>query len=225
MISVTSETTVKTIKSAEDLMGDLQAIAQYQVLVGVPEEKDTRKSSKMTPEEWKMKQIRKKLKIKEPKSSPGNAMLAYVHDRGSDLQNIPARPFMKPGIALAQNRINTYFRLAAKAGIEGNFEEVKKNLHRAGLAGQNGIRNIIRIGLNFEPLKRATLLRRTRMIDGKISPGRLRMWHGDKGKREELMAAMQPLQDTGQLRNSITYVVVDGNSGSRQVGPVKDETE
>ena len=69
MISVTSETTVKTIKSAENLMADLQAIAQYQVLVGVPEEKDTRL-----------------------KGEVGNAMLAYVHDNGSPKQGIPARP-------------------------------------------------------------------------------------------------------------------------------------
>jgi hypothetical protein len=199
----------KTKLDLEGLMTELKALSNNRVLVGVPSEKSSRS---FTPEEWENRK-------KNPLGRVNNAMLAYVHDNGSPAQGIPKRAFMKPGISKAQSRINTEFKAAAQAMLAGNKEEMNTRLHRAGLIAQNSIRNVIRQGEGFVPLKRATLLARSRRrgylwfqlskaemagID-KSQRGSLR-----KQKREELMSSMHPLMDTNQMLKSIVYVVEDG---------------
>lgn len=147
------------------------------VYVGVPEEKDARK---------------------EP-GTIGNATLAYIHDNGSPLQNIPARPFMKPGIEKARDRISEHLKNAIQASLEGKKDKAIIHLNRAGIVASTSIKNVINEGEGFAPLKRATLLGRLRKRKA------AKKW--TKKKREETMASMHPLIDTGSLRNSITYVV------------------
>lgn len=159
------------------MVNDLLALTKKQVLVGVPEENDPRETG----------------------DGIGNASLAYIHDNGSPLANIPARPFMKPGIAKAQDRINDQLFAAAKAQMNDQPEEVDIRLNRAGLIAQSSIKGVINQGEGFEPLKRATKLARLRRRKAASK------W--DKNKREEVMDSMTPLRDTGALLNSIMYVV------------------
>jgi len=201
---------VKTKIDVEALMSELKALSEDRVLVGVPSDKSSREFS---PEEW---ENRKKNPIKDRMN---NAMLAFIHDRGSPKAGIPARPFMKPGITKAQNNINREFKAAAMAKLEGKDSEVNIRLHRAGLIAQNSIRNVIRRSEGFEPLKRATLLARTRRrgylwyhlsreeMQGASKAQRKQM----RGvKREEIMGSLKPLIDTSQMLKSITYVIEDG---------------
>lgn len=209
MIGFTSNVTVTTKKDVKDLMKDLMALSDNRVLVGVPTETSPR------------------IFLAGKKPMINNATLAFIHDKGSPKANIPARPFMKPGIAKAQNRINTEFKAAAQARMAQNDAEVDIRLHRAGLIAQNSIRNVIRIGENFAPLKRGTLLGRTR--------GRAYLWyHLTKAemegaskaqkkamrgaKREAIMGSLHPLVDTGQLLKSVVYVIENKETGTRQVG-------
>ena len=71
--------TVKVKKDMRNLLKELDALAQKRVLVGVPEDADSRGEEGY-------------------KTPIGNAALAYIHDNGSPRQGIPARPFMQPGI-------------------------------------------------------------------------------------------------------------------------------
>ena len=244
MIAFSSSVTTITKMEVQDIMRQLQVLADKRVLVGVPEEKDTR-SSTLTPEAYKMAQIRSDIadrkatnsnmdyvspqqyeanliKKAASKSKPriGNASLAYIHDNGAPSANIPARPFMKPGVAKAQERINRFLLEAARAKMNGDEGGCLVALHKTGMVAQNSIRNVIRLGENFAPLKRATLLARTRSTQSRI-----KQWHGDKAEREGIMGSMKPLIDTGQLLKSIIYVVVDDKSGSRQVGKMAPEGE
>lgn len=159
------------------MVNDVVALTKRQVLVGVPEEKDPRKAQE----------------------GIGNAGLARIHDKGSPLANIPARPFMKPGITKAQDRINNQMLAAAKAGLNKDEEQVELHLEKAGMLAQNGIRSIINTGEGFAPLKRGTLTGRLRKRKA------AKKWDNDK--REEVMASLHPLVDTGQLRNSIIFIV------------------
>ena len=161
------------------VVDDLLALTKKQVLVGVPEEEDPRESG----------------------AGIGNAALARIHDLGSPLAGIPARPFMGPGIAKAQDKINDQLFAAAKAQLNDKPEEVNIRLNRAGLVAQNSIKNVINQGEGFEPLKRGTMLARLRRrkAAGKWS----------KDKREATMESMHPLVDTGSMRNAIVYVVED----------------
>lgn len=113
-----------------------------------------------------------------------NAQLGYIHEHGAPASNIPARPFLVPGVAEKQDVIAGRLQKAAKAAMDGNTTALESELNAAGLLGQNGARNRINNGPH-EPLAESTLAAR-----------RARGREGTK-----------PLIDTGQLRNALTYVI------------------
>jgi hypothetical protein len=195
-----------TKDNVQELIKEMQALVKKSVLVGVPEDSPDRLFS---PEEW---QNRKEKAIKK---QPSNAYLAYVHDQGSPVAGIPARPFMKPGIAKVQNRINQELKAAAIAATNGDDEEVDQRLYRAGLIASSSIKNVINNGEGFVPLTRGTLLARSRKrayawyklsADEKKLDAKQRKALR-KQKRETIMGSFHALVDTAQLRNSITFSV------------------
>ena len=113
-----------------------------------------------------------------------NAVIAYVQDNGLPERNIPARPFLRPGIENAMNEITTRLRDAARLAMDGSLEACRRALHAVGLTAQASVRAKITDG-PFTPLAESTLAQRRA--------------RGRTGTR--------PLIDTGQLRNSITYVL------------------
>jgi hypothetical protein len=166
------------INKAEQMMKDVLELTKMQVLVGVPEEKDPRETGE----------------------DVGNAALAYIHDKGSPLAGIPARPFMDPGIKNAQEIINAEFMKLARKQLEDKDEDtIKKGFTRIGLIAQNSIKKIFNTSEGFAPLKRATLLGRLRKRKA------AKKWTDER--REEVMISLKPLVDTGNLRNAISFVV------------------
>lgn len=113
-----------------------------------------------------------------------NATIAFIQDQGSELAHIPARPFMKPGVEANQERITKALATGARAGLARNPAAFDRALHIAGLLAQAGIRGKINAGIP-PPLRDRTLAARRR-----------------RGRTGTV-----PLIDTGQLRNSINYVV------------------
>lgn len=166
-----------TIDNTNRMLKDILELTKKAVLVGVPEEKDTRKEG----------------------MGIGNAALAFIHNNGSPLQGIPARPFMDPGIKAVQDRINTEFLTVAKAQLNDEQDKVDQHLNRAGMIASSSIKKVINEG-DFTPLKRSTLLGRLRMRKASSK------WSIEK--REEFMENERPLVATAQMRNAITYVVV-----------------
>lgn len=148
------------------LMKALKSLPHKNVLVGIPSDKSNRKA-----------EVGEKADIT-------NAELGYIHEYGAPEKNIPARPFLIPGVEEVKPQVIKYFKEAGKAAVEGNITQIEKYFHMAGLAAQNTVRAKINNG-DFEPLSEVTL--------------RLRRSRGRTGTR--------PLIDTGQLRNSITYVI------------------
>jgi phage gpG-like protein len=113
-----------------------------------------------------------------------NAALAYIMEQGAPEAGIPARPFLKPGIESKQDDIAAALVKTGRAALDGKPEAVDRGYNITGLIGQNAVRAKINEGAP-PPLKPATLAAR-----------RARGRTGDK-----------PLIDTGQLRNSLTYVI------------------
>ena len=144
---------------------DLKILAGMDVLVGVPQDHAGRQDN-------------------EPGAALGNATIAYIQDRGAPEANIPARPFMTPGIDAVKGKIVDLFGRAAKATLAGNPAAVAKAMTAAGLTAQSSIRAVINAGPP-PPLKPATIANRK-----------------SRGRQSE-----KPLVDTGQLRNSINFVV------------------
>jgi hypothetical protein len=186
MLTPTIITSIIAKKDAKDLMKELKALSKNRVLVGVPEEENDRGDG----------------------TGIGNAALAYIHDNGSPKQGIPARPFMQPGIARAQNRINNFMFIAAKKFMSNDKDGGMKALASAGLAAQNGIRGIIRDGVGFAPLKRGTLLGRIRKRKGLYN--RFKKHPELSQDKEAMMASFKPLMDTNEMLKSITYVIEEG---------------
>jgi phage gpG-like protein len=153
-----------TKDNVASLLRSLQELARRDVLVGITEERSERDD----PEAGTL----------------GNASLAYIHEHGSVLNSIPARPFLEPGIQDARDILVGMFEQAAQAALNGKEEVSLRALDKAGLVAQNAVRAKITAG-PFTPLAASTLASRRR--------------RGRTGTK--------PLIDTGQLRNSITYVV------------------
>lgn len=131
-----------------------------------------------------------------------NAAIAYVQNTGAPEQNIPSREFMVSGIESKRDPISDGMQEVGTAALDGDIPAAGAALHKVGLTAQNGIRNKIIEG-PFEPLAESTLKARAR--------------RGRDGAQQELdrRAAgedpgtdlARPLNDTGQMRNAVTYVI------------------
>jgi hypothetical protein len=159
---------LKTIDRTANFGKALAALEKTDVLVGIPREKAAREPD---PKTGKVPGI-------------NNAALGYIHNYGMPTKNIPARPFMEPGIKDVQGAISPRMGDAARAALTGRPDVVLRNLNAAGLVAQVGIQKKIRSG-PFQPLKPATLAARRR--------------RGRTGTK--------PLIDTSQLLQHISYVV------------------
>jgi len=151
----------KLIDKLPKLKLSLDKLVKNEVLVGVPREAPVRKDGEMN-----------------------NATLAYIHNNGSPAQNIPARPFMEPGVEAVKDRIVSNLKSAAKKALDKDENAVGESLHKVGLIVQASIRGKINEGID-PPLAPATLAARRRS--------------GAKGTK--------PLIRTGQMRNAINYEV------------------
>lgn len=161
-MSVTSTKITKDLTGA--VMQTLRGLADRRVLVGIPADKNARKDRPI-----------------------GNAALGYLHENGSPAQNIPARPFLMPGMKAASKECADILKKAAQQGLGHEAGAMEKGLNAAGLHAQATVKQTLKDGEGFAPLKPSTLAARTRK--------------GFKGAK--------PLVRAGQLMNSITYVVRD----------------
>jgi hypothetical protein len=143
----------------------IDALGRSRVMVGVPSDKTARSGDPIN-----------------------NASLAYIMEHGAPEANIPARPFMKPGIATVQPQIAAGLKKAGEFAMDGKADAVNRQLHRVGAIGRDAIKAKITDG-PFAPLKPSTIAAR-------------------KSKRKSRTNTdIKPLIDTGALRASISYVI------------------
>lgn len=124
-----------------------------------------------------------------------NAQLGYLHENGAPEANIPARPFLIPGIRNAQGRIVGRLKAAAAAGVGGDLGLMTRELHAAGLIAMTAVQSKLRAG-PFEPLKASTIRRR-----------RIRSAGSSYRRKATTAADVKPLIDTAQMLHAVTYVV------------------
>lgn len=182
-----------TLRMTQDTLPELrdaiQRLATLEVLVGFPEDSTDRQADE------------------DDDSGITNAALAYIHDTGMPEQNIPARPFMHPGIMSVRGPIADGLMRAAKSVLKkGGPVGVEVHLNRVGTIAELGIKKMINSGVP-PPLSEHTLRDRAR--------------RGRKGAKQELAnraaglspstALAKPLVDTAQMRNAVKYVVTTRN--------------
>ena len=158
----------------------IASLEKQELLVGVPSDKAAREGEGLN-----------------------NATLAYIHDNGSPAANIPARPFMLPGIEAVRREIAKYFGISAKLSIVSG-SDIQGMLHKVGMIAQASIRNKINEGIQ-PPLKEGTLKGRIRKRIA-IKGAKAELKHRKSGGEATLTNA-KPLIATGQLRNSINYAI------------------
>ena len=145
-----------------DKMGNitksLVELQKQDVLIGIPQEQNSRDGETLT-----------------------NAELAYIHSKGSPLNNIPPRPFLEPSIEANKEKIAAIQAQAFKAALNGKPAQVLMDMKKVGLLGQNLAKGWFRNPKNnWPPNSPLTIAKK---------------------------GSDQPLIDTGALRNAIVYVV------------------
>lgn len=140
-----------------------------------------------------------------------NAQLGYVHEFGSPVNNIPARPFLIPGIEDAQPAIAAQLRAAAVAALSGAPGQVDVRLNRAGLLAVNSVK--AKISSNIEPALNPETIKNRRRGRGTKSMRKNEKAYfdliagGATPEDAQSAAGIVSLVNTGELRNSITYVI------------------
>ncbi len=179
------------VDNAAKFLDGVRALTGTRVMVGVPAEKTDRRGEgvkKMT-----------------------NAALAYVHEHGAPEVNVPARPFLEPGIMRARGEIEAGLRRAGEAALAGSgVPAVKRHLHRVGLLASSSVKTVITEGIP-PPLRPSS-------VEGRIARRKSKSWRARRraeiaanavyvGEENAATGIFIPLLDTGQLRNAVTYVL------------------
>lgn len=141
-------------------IGDL---AKKQVLVGIPDGSPENTDKPIT-----------------------NAQIGYIQEKGSPAKNIPARPFLVPGVASVQDQCFDKLRDAASAALDGQSADVTQGLTSAGFIAEEAVKE--KINSNIQPeLAESTLAAR----------------------RARGVTRTNTLVDTAGMRNSVTHVIRD----------------
>jgi hypothetical protein len=153
------------VDNVAKMAAGIEVLATTRVMVGVPSDKAGRKDGPIN-----------------------NAALAYIHDKGAPEANIPARPFMEPGVESKASEIRDGIGKAGEFALDGKPDAVERQYHRVGAIGRDSIKAKITDG-PFTPLKPATIAAR-------------------KSKRKSRNNTdIKPLIDIGAMRNAINYVI------------------
>lgn len=171
----------QTADHAALLRRAMTLLTRQDVLVGIPAEKAARKG--------------------DGDGEPaGNALIGYVQEHGSPARNIPARPFLVPGITSVQDQVAGLMADAARAALRGDPAGVVATQNRIGLMAVNAV------GAQFVDNDWPALAPQT-------LAGRWREENRDQvGKKQKKDRVRQPkktnpLLFTTALRGSIAYVV------------------
>lgn len=172
----------------EKVIGGLHAILGKEVLIGIPESSGAREDGPVN-----------------------NATLGYVHEFGSPAHNIPARPFLIPGVEKATPGAIGDLKVATELALAGDKAGAERAMYRAGARAMNAAKAEISSNVP-PPLKPATIRNRNRSR-GTLSKRPEEEHYGqliDSGMPAEGAQAATgiiSLINTGSLRNALTYVL------------------
>lgn len=196
-MTVTSRVVRRAGSTDANLSAMVEKLLKCRVLVGVPQ------STAVRPPE-----------PGEKSSGVNNAMIGFVMEYGMPDKNIPARPFLVPGIRSIQGRITARLEKAARLVLDGDEAGAGAQMERIGLDAQAAVKQTILAG-NFAPLSQRTIEARARRRNKET--GNLVETATAIGARKEIARReagetpssefAKPLYDTHSLFNSINYVI------------------
>ncbi|MGI4812807.1 MAG: hypothetical protein ACRYG5_06510 [Janthinobacterium lividum] len=152
---------VMTANHMADVIRTINEIAGKRVLIGIPDSSPEDVGGPIT-----------------------NAQIGYIQETGSPAQNIPARPFLVPGVVEIQAQAADILAKGAKGVLDGAQPSIDAALTSAGFVAESSVKE--KINSNIQPaLAESTLAERRR-----------------RGVTRE-----NTLVDTGQMRNAVTHVI------------------
>lgn len=132
----------------------------------------------------------------------GNAEIGYVQENGSPVNNIPARPFLKPGVEACMPEAILLLEEAAREALRGDAQGVKARLTAIGMRAVEHVHAMF-ANNDWEQLQQATLDARTRKQLGPEKIAKLR----EQGEDIPPPTRNKVLQYSRQLIRAITHVV------------------
>lgn len=120
---------------------------------------------------------------KDGKQEISNAQIGYQNEFGSAANNIPPRPFLIPGVQAVQDEVTAEIARGIGASFQ-NPGSIRKALERSGMKAVASVKAKIRGLGNYSPDSPTVKARKAKGFNGTAI-----------------------LRVTGQLINSITYVV------------------
>lgn len=155
------------------IAANIRSLGERQVLVGIPEEKTDR------PDD----------------AGITNAAIGFIQEHGAPEANIPARPFLVPGVRDARGEVGDRLKATANGALDGNTGIVERGLAGAGQIAATAVQRRIRAGIP-PPLAPSTIAARRRRSAG------------SSYRRKAVSASdTTPLIDTGQLVKAVTFVI------------------
>lgn len=164
------------------VIGDLMNAKVY---VGIPEAETSREGEQIT-----------------------NAALMFIHTNGSEVMGIPKRPVIEPAIEADKERLSATLGQAADAALDGDKLTYERLMKIAGQQGSNDAKLWFTDPRNGWPRnKEATIRRKLRRLRGKKFKAAMKVLNA-AGETGDVSEIDTPLVDTGELRRSITWVVM-----------------
>jgi hypothetical protein len=157
-----------TVDKTADILRAFKALTSREVLIGIPDVNAARKADGDDP------------------SPISKAAIGYIMENGSPIKNIPARPFLVPGVQSIKDKAIARLKIAGQAALEGDIKQIDKQLEAIGIMGMRAVQEKMADG-PFAPLAESTL----------------------KARKRRGRTGTKPLLDTGALRQAITYVIRD----------------
>jgi ribosomal protein S20 len=181
-VEITKDNVSRVFKS-------MAALTKNAVYVGIPE------SNAPRPEE----------------SDINNAALGYIHEFGAPKANIPARPFLVPAVKNIERQAIEELKKASQDALAGNADAMIQKLNRVGIIAMNEAKRMINSNIP-PPLKPKTIKNRYRSRGTKTRRPNEELYlsliaQGVEPGVAQDQAGIIALINTGELRNSITYVV------------------
>lgn len=186
---------ISKVDHLASIADSLRKLANQMVLVGIPEEKSIRKEPGLTNAQlafmhergfrtlkWDVYDafMKKRGGVFKSKKQM-DAILGYLYANGDPYFDVPARPFLEPAIEANLEMLKGWQEKAIKAAFEGRDTQVP--LNQIGIKASQAVKNWFTDPRNeWPPNSKFTIA---------------------------LKGSSKPLIDTGQLRNSITYVIRD----------------
>jgi hypothetical protein len=176
-----------------ELMKALKLLAETEVLVGIPASAGLHPSPEGST---------------EPIT---NAQIGYIMENGSPANNVPARPFLVPGVRDARADVVASLRSAAEAAFTGKPAGVTAGFTRAGLMAENAVKakinSNIAPALSPETIARRNQARKTKSVRKSEKDYGELVNQGFPAADVQDAVGIVALVNTGALRNSVTHVV------------------